>query len=134
MGSAERVLVCVLSVLGRSVESLPPIHFVAAPPPGVSRHAEAYVTSGTIHLVTSAPVFQRVQRASGWCGDLEARRKLASIVIHEEWHVKHGAGEAEAYNAQLLTLLRLGSGPGRPEYQDVWRSMRTVLAARRAAR
>jgi hypothetical protein len=57
-------------------------------------------------------------------------RKLASILAHEEWHVKHGPDERAAYEAQLTTLIRLGVQPGSSLYIGVVRSMLTVLKKR----
>ena len=132
MWSAEAVVVCALALLTRSAASLPPIHFVAIPPPDVSQQAEAYVRPGDprIFLVTSSDVFRRAQRSMYRCGDLDAHRKLASVIIHEEWHVKNGADEVSAYVAQLMTLIRLGAGPGTPEYAAVSKAMRVVRKAR----
>ena len=75
-------------------------------------------------------MFQRASNAVGRCGDLEADRRIASVIVHEEAHVR-GADESGAYTAQLLTLTRLGAGPGDPEYVAVMRSMHAVLERRR---
>ena len=57
-----------------------------------------------------------------------AARKLASVLIHEETHLKQGTDEATAYDAQLTTLTALGSGIGSPPYMEVVRAMRHTLA------
>ena len=62
-----------------------------------------------------------------------AARKLASVLVHEETHVKQGADEKSAYAAQLTTLTALGAGIGSPPYQEVVRAMRLTLALRRSA-
>ena len=128
MWSADAVVVCALTLLGRSAASLPPIQFVDTPPPGVSRNAEAFVVRGepTIFLVTSAPMFQRARNAGERCGDRTALVRVASDIVHEDAHVR-GADEASAYAAQLLTLTALGEGPGHPEYTGVWLSRRAAL-------
>lgn len=128
MWSAEAVVACALTLLGRSAASLPPIQFVDSPPANVSRNAEAFVVRGEpeIFLVTSTPMFQRARNASARCGDLDAHRRIASAIVHEDAHLR-GADEESAYAAQLLTLTRLGAGPGHPEYTSVWRSMRAAL-------
>ena len=128
MWSADAVVVCALTLLGRSAASLPPIQFVDSPPVSVSRNAEAFVVRGehAIFLVTSTPMFRRARNAPTRCGDLDAHRRIASDIAHEEAHVR-GADEESAYAAQLQTLTRLGAGPGHPDYTAVWLSMRAAL-------
>ena len=130
MWTAEAVLACALTLLGRSVSSFPPIEFVARPPADVSASAEAYVrvNDTRIFLVTTSRHFQSLQLARDRCGDVWAARKLASVLIHEEAHLKQGADEKEAYAAQLTTLTALGSGMGTPPYMEVVRAMRQTLA------
>ena len=48
---------------------------------------------------------------------------IASVLVHEEWHVRHGGDEAGAYAAQQTTLIRLNAGPGTPLYHEVTRAM-----------
>jgi hypothetical protein len=125
--------VCALTLLGRSERSFPPIRFVTSVPADASAVAEAFVrvNDTQIYLVTSSPLFQRLQRASDRCGDLTALRKLASVLVHEERHVVHHASERDAYAAQLTALTALGSGPGTPLYSEVVRAMRHTLGKRR---
>jgi hypothetical protein len=128
-----------LSLLSRNASSFPPIEFVSVRPPHVSADADAYVQANDarIYLMTSSPAFRRARRALDKCGDLQAIRKIASVLIHEEWHVRHGSDEAGAYAAQLTTLSYLNAGPGNPLYYEVTRSMlaakreRAVVALRR---
>ena len=63
-------------------------------------------------------------------GSFRALRKLASILVHEEWHLRYLADERRAYEAQLDELLRLGEKPDEPLYRGVMRAMRTVLRDR----
>jgi hypothetical protein len=134
MWSAEAVLVCALALLNRSGDTFPPIVFVHTPPVDASRDAEAYVRSGVrrIIVVTSSRLFVRARQARYRCGDRDAIRKLASVLVHEEWHVVHGDDEAGAYQAQLMTLRSLNAGPGTPVFGEVARSMRLVLRNRGA--
>jgi len=127
--TAETVLVCALTLLGRTAESFPPITFLNAPPVDVSRDAEAYVRTDDrrIYVITSSRMFQQAQNATFRCGELQALRKLASVLVHEEWHVKNGGDEAGAYAAQLVTLASLGSGPGNPTYYAVSQSRSVVM-------
>ena len=131
MWTAEAVLVCALTLLHRSAESFPPIELVTVRPAYVSVRAEAYVLTGVrrIHLVTASAAFSRARRAVHRCGDLQAIRKIASVLVHEEWHVRNGSDERGAYEAQLLTLTSLDAGPGNPLYSEVLRSMRAATRA-----
>jgi hypothetical protein len=133
MWTAETVLVCALTLLHRRVDSFPPIELVDDRPPYVSAAAEAYVLTGDarIYLLTVSPTFTRARRALDKCGELNAIRKIASILVHEEWHVRHGDDESSAYTAQLITLIRLGAGPGTPLYNEVHQSMRAATRKRR---
>jgi hypothetical protein len=136
MWTAEAVLVCVLTLLGRSSASLPPIEFVSVHPADVSAHADAYVRPGDprIFLVTSTEHFQRAKRSPYKCGEMQSLRKLASVLIHEEWHIRRGSDEAGAYAAQLTTLASLSAGPGNPLYAEVTRAMRQALARQAVTR
>jgi hypothetical protein len=135
MWTAETVLVCALTVLHRSAGSFPPIEFVDARPAYVSPNADAYVPLGgtRIYLVTTSPAFIRARNAIYKCGELNAIRKIASVLVHEEWHVRHGSNEAGAYAAQLSTLVALDAGPGNPLYSEVTRSMQSTLRRLRPA-
>jgi hypothetical protein len=124
------VLVCAIELLGRTPASMPPIELVEVPPIGVSRNAEAFVrhNEGIIYVVTSTSAFRDAS-----CLRARSLIKLASILAHEEWHVRKGPDERSAYEAQLMTLLRLGAGPDTTLFQGVARAMRTVLKAQRTA-
>lgn len=113
MLTSTAVVVCALNLLGRSLPSPVPILFLDSPPPGVSRSAEAFVLRDpdTIYLITSSEPFRQAQS-----GRFEPRhragcKKLASIIVHEEWHLRHGNDEEGAYLAQLTTLDWLGAEP-----------------------
>jgi hypothetical protein len=133
MWAAETVLVCALSLLHRSAASFPPIEFVETRLPYASANADAYVPQGgaRIYLITTSPAFTRARRAIYKCGELNAIRKIASVLVHEEWHVRHGSNEAEAYMAQLTTLVSLDAGPGNPVYSEVTRSMQAAIRGSR---
>jgi hypothetical protein len=133
MWTAASVLACALSVLGRSEQSMPPIELIDIAPPGVSVGAEAFVSldSRTIYLITSSSVFQDALKERKHCSDSVIMRKLASILAHEEWHVRHGPDERAAYEQQLITLIRLGIQPGSGMYRSVQVSMQRVIEARK---
>jgi len=127
--NAATVLVCALDLLGRSAVSFPPIALVEERPPDASSRADAFVgpADRTIYVITSAPAFQSIQRTRDRCGERNTLMKLASVLVHEEWHVQHGPDERGAYLAQLVALLFLGAHPGHPVYLEVQRSMQAVL-------
>jgi hypothetical protein len=100
--TAETVLVCALSMLPRDRR---------------------------IHLLTTSRAFQRAMRAADRCGDPQALKKIASVVVHEEWHVRNGPDEAGAYEAQLTILTALHSGPGTPLFTEVWLARRHATSA-----
>jgi hypothetical protein len=127
MTAPAAVLACALNLLGRNPASLPPIEFVAVRPPGLASDVEGFVRdrSGVISLITTSDTFQTLQRFQ--CRAWGPLRKLASVIVHEEWHVLHGGDERGAYQAQLDTLFRLGVNPASPLYNSVVRAMISVL-------
>ncbi len=137
MSTAALVLVCALNLLGRSPQQFPRFELLDVRPPGVSASAEAFVrrSSDVIHLLTTAPVFRTAlaAQADGRCRGRESLAKIASIIVHEEWHLAHGPDERSAYEAQLTALTMLGFGPGTPLFSSVRRSMQRVLDAGRSA-
>jgi hypothetical protein len=131
MLSAAAVLVCTLYVLGSSEATFPPIAFVDTAPPEVSRSAEAFVgrNPDAIVLITSSPAFQAARRGPRRCWEPLPFKKLASILVHEEWHIRNGSDERGAYEAQLTALLMLGFRQDSAVYHGVVRSMLKVLDA-----
>jgi hypothetical protein len=100
-------------LLGRNAQSFPPIASLDAVPAGVSAQAEGFirVNDPHIYVITTNSIFQRLRRAPDRCGDFDAARKLASLLVHEEVHARHLGDERQAYAAQLITLTpRRGSG------------------------
>lgn len=130
MWTAETVLVCALALLPRSPGSFPPIVLVDTRPRYASAAAEAWVLSGDrrIHLLTTSRAFVQAMRSLDRCGELLALKKIASVVIHEEWHVRHGTAEDGAYAAQLTALTAMHAGPGTPLYSEVSRAGRAVAS------
>ena len=131
MSIAASVLVCALSMLGRSERHFHPIKLVDAVAPGGSPTAEAFVTHGpdTINIVTTSGVFREAARASRPCKERAAIAKIASLLVHEEWHLKHGADERGAYLAQLTALNALGFDEHSIVYWGVKKAMLRVVAA-----
>ena len=137
MSASAIVVVCALELLGRSADRLPPIKVLDTPPPGVSANAEAFVdrNEGVIYLIASAPSFRVAAAAQhrsstrGQCVERHALKMVASIIVHEQWHLEHGSDERGAYYAQLTELIRLGLGAGTWATNSVTRSMHAALEA-----
>jgi hypothetical protein len=125
--SALAIVTCALSLLGRANNSFPPIRLVETVPVWHSPHAEAFVTRSPdqIVIVTRSDVFIEARRL-GCVGSTPAIRKIASILVHEEAHLRDHANEETAYAKQLQTLSRLNLGPGTQTYRSVEISMRAV--------
>ena len=133
MWTAASVLACALSVLGRSPASMPPIVLIEVAPPDVSAGAQAFVRhgTGTIYLITSSVFFRDAADSSSMCSDTDPMRRLASVLAHEEWHVRHGSDEKSAYEHQLITLIRLGVSPGALVFRNVQTAMLRVIDQRK---
>jgi hypothetical protein len=132
MSTAALVLVCALNLLGRSPQKFPPFELLEVTPPGVSANAEAFVRRDpdVIYLITTAPVYRAAQAAQeghGYCRGRESLAKIASIIVHEEWHLRYGPDERGAYEAQLTALAALGFRQGTGVHSSVTRSMLSVL-------
>ncbi len=134
MVTAASVVVCALSMLGRGAGTLPRIAFVDAPPPGISRQAEGFALRDpdTIYLVTSSDAFRTAvrtaERSHLKCGHYVAVAKVASVIVHEEWHLRHDADERGAYEAQIMVLrARLGFEADSAIVFGVRKAMRAAL-------
>ena len=132
MSSAAAIIACALSLLGRSERTMPPITLVEAPPKHASIQADAFVSlpDPHIYVITSSPTFRDAMASRSSCSESATMKKLASVLAHEEWHIRNGADESGAYYAQLTTLLRLGVQPDNNVYRGVQRSMLAVLKQR----
>lgn len=129
MQSAAAVIACALALLGRSEKSMPSITLVEAPPKHGSIQADAFVSlpDPRIYVVTTSPTFRDAMASRSSCSNSDPLKKLASVLMHEEWHIRNGSDESGAYYAQLTTLLRLGVPPDNNTYRSVQRSMQAVL-------
>ncbi|MBM3819390.1 MAG: hypothetical protein FJW14_10310 [Acidimicrobiia bacterium] len=126
MLSAAAVLVCALELLYRSQANFPPVILLDTRPPDVTVTAEAFVRRNpdAVFLMTTTAVFRDARR-----GDGDALRKIASILVHEEWHLRHGPNERRAYEAQLTALMAMGLREGRPVFNEVRTTLLKVVAA-----
>jgi hypothetical protein len=72
------------------------------------------------------------RQAQYQCGQAQALYQIASVLAHEEWHVRHGLDEEGAYNAQLTALTSVGAGPAL--FNSVMRAkLRAVSESKRRA-
>ena len=126
MVSVVAVIACALTALGRGPATLPRILLVDTAPAHASAHVEAFVPmdGDTIFIMTTSATLNAIRDSR--CQDRDAVRKLASVIVHEEWHLLHGPDEKGAYEAQLATLVRLGAMPGSRVHYAVIRSMRAA--------
>jgi hypothetical protein len=63
--------------------------------------------------------------------DRQCLLKVASVIVHEAWHFRHGGGEGAAYTAQILFLM--ANDGALEEIADVRRSRdRAVIVERQA--
>ena len=126
MLTAAAVVVCALDLLGRSPASSVPMKFLSEPPPGASRNTEGFVTRDpdTIYLITSTAAFRAAQRGPYAQGARDACRHIASVIVHEEWHLKNGGDEKGAYFAQMTALAALSA-----DAKAIWSVLRTMMVA-----
>ena len=126
MLTAAAVVVCALDLLGRSPASSVPIKFLSEPPPGASRNTEGFVTRDpdTIYLITSTAAFRAAQRGPYAQGARDACRHIASVIVHEEWHLKNGGDEEGAYLAQLTALATLTA-----DARAIWSVRKSMMFA-----
>ena len=112
MLSAAAVVMCALDILGRS-HALVPIEVMPNPPYNASRNAEAFLSreQQRIYLIAASSAFVAAQRGNDGFGSRAGCVKLASIIVHEEWHLRNGSDERGAYLAQLTLLAALGANP-----------------------
>jgi hypothetical protein len=106
----RRTLATALLLAGPGLTKLP-IELASSAPDGASRGVEGWTLYGTdgqsekIFIYTGSGIF----RCARWPhGDLQSHEclvRLASVIIHEAWHFRHGRGEGDAYGAQIIFLL-----------------------------
>ena len=109
-----------------------PITLAATPPSSASQGIEAWTShsadgTGTrIFLYTGSDMF----RCARWpLGMRQCRIRLASVLVHEAWHMEHGQDEEDAYEAQIAFLMR--NGAATEHVKAVRLAQNRVLAAER---
>ena len=81
-----------------------PVTFTSRAPENASPGVEGWtmVAEGSgqgIYIYTQSETFRCAMR-----GDRQCRLKLASVIVHEAWHITHGPDEAGAYAEQIVFL------------------------------
>jgi hypothetical protein len=105
--AATKTLEGAILLAGPSVAGLP-IVLTAVPPAAASRGVEAWT------LLTEAGNGERIvvysESDAFHCAsnphrpDYQCLLKLASAIVHEAWHYRHGLNETDAYDAQIAYL------------------------------
>ena len=93
-------------LLGWSGDDVPRIEVVSARPPDRTAMAEAWVrfdANGQAIPVVYVRSDTEVYR-DALAKDYQALVRLAGILAHERWHLRHGPDEAGAYTVQLSTM------------------------------
>jgi hypothetical protein len=89
-----------------------PITLASVTPPGASRGIEAWTSydatgiDDRILVYTGSDMFRCASRP------LRMRQcviRLASVLVHEAWHLEHGPNEEDAYEVQIAFLLKNGA-------------------------
>jgi hypothetical protein len=129
----QRTLDTAILLAGPSLTGLP-IALAPAPPDEASRGVEAWTLSHQdghgerIIVYSGSGVFHCASDPNRQ--DYQCLLKLASILVHEAWHYRHGPDEAGAYDAQISFLTTHGRSGAR--IGGVRRSRDRVLAAQQA--
>jgi len=98
-----------LVLLGWPKDEIPDIEVVATRPPDASPTAEAWVWCNEDG--SAPPVIYVAADTDMYADALQENRqalvKLAGILTHERWHLRHGPDEIGAYEAQLGAMVSL---------------------------
>jgi hypothetical protein len=104
-------LTTAIMLLGWFDDAVPRIEIVGTKPPDATATVEAWVRFNAdgsampiIYVRTDTDVYRAAAQE-----DYQALVRLAGILAHERWHVRHGRDEIGAYTAQLATMEYLGA-------------------------
>ena len=131
--AARKTLEDAVLLAGPSVAGLP-IVLAAVLPDGASRGVEGWTLyaqegdAGRIVVYSGSAVFRCASNPNRL--DYQCLLRVASTIIHEAWHYRHGPGEADAYEAQIVFLTMRGGSSA--QISGVRRSRAYVLDAQRA--
>lgn len=130
---ARETLETVIVLAGLDRANLP-IELVTVAPASASHGIEAWTSFDAegngeqIFVYTGSDMF----RCASWpLGMRQCRIRLASVLVHEAWHLEHGRSEGGAYEAQIAFLVR--NGANAEHVQAVCLARNRVLEAERRA-
>ena len=130
--SDQETLERVLTLAGLDRANLP-ITLATAAPASASSGVEAWTSFDAhgcgerIFVYTGSDMFRCASRPLSM---RQCLLRLASVVVHEAWHLENGRDEEEAYEVQIAFLLR--NGAATEHVKAVRLAQQRVLAAERA--
>jgi len=130
--SDQETLERVLILAGLDRANLP-ITLATAAPASASYGVEAWTSYDAhgcgerIFVYTGSDMFRCASRPLSM---RQCLLRLASVVVHEAWHLENGRDEEEAYEVQISFLLR--NGAATEHVKAVRLAQQRVLAAERA--
>jgi hypothetical protein len=126
-GQLPKPLTDAITLLGWSGSDVPRIVVVDRPPPDATVTVEAWVRFDTegrampvIYVRTDTDLYRDAVRQ-----DYQALVRLAGILAHERWHLRHGRDEVGAYTAQLSVMEYLHANS--MHLAEVRRALRRVM-------
>jgi len=133
--SAAKTLESAIFLAGPSIAGVP-IVLAPVPPDGASRGVEAWTLplqdnqAAQIVIYSGSGLFRCASDPDRLDYHYQCLLKLASTIIHEAWHYRHGVNEAGAYEAQIAFLTFHGAAIA--QIADARLSRDRVLAAQQA--
>jgi len=101
-------LAAAVTLLGWYGDDVPRFELAEERPPDGTPNAEAWVclngdgaTVPVIYVASNSSVYREALR------DYQSLVKLAGILAHERWHLRHGPDESSAYETELATMTYL---------------------------
>jgi hypothetical protein len=126
-GQLPKPLTDAITLLGWSGGDVPRIVVVDRPPPDATVTVDAWVRFDTegrampvIYVRTDTNLYHDAVRQ-----DYQALVRLAGILAHERWHLRHGRDEVGAYTAQLSVMEYLHANS--MNLSQVRRALRRVM-------
>src|SRR5262245_25323156 len=120
-----------ITLLGWSGDDVPPIQLVEGRPPDGAATAQGWVRYNddgsampVVYVRTDTEVYQDAARQN-----YQALVRLAGVLAHERWHLRHGPDDVGAYTAQLLTMEYLHANT--MNLAEVRRALRLVIEMRK---